>query len=177
MRPSPSHEELQEMLPAAALDALAPPDLDVVLTHAGDCEECARLLDEYRSVTGELALLLPREEMDPARSAALRSRLLARARGDAEAMSGPGEKEIGRLPAVGGLLTARWTGWAVAAGLSGVLLMHHAVHRPLHYGWLVAGALVITVVGLAIYAAAQRRHVAELERVVRGEQESRTRNR
>jgi hypothetical protein len=51
----------------------------------------------------------------------------------------------------------------VAAGLAGVLLVHHGFHRPLAYGWVVAGLLAIILVGVVVYALAQRARVAELE--------------
>ena len=50
----------------------------------------------------------------------------------------------------------------MAAGLGGVLLMHHSVHRPLAYGWLAAGALTVVVAALAVYALIQRGRVSAL---------------
>jgi hypothetical protein len=47
-------------------------------------------------------------------------------------------------------------GWMVAAGLAGLPLMHHAIHRPLDYGWLAAGALTIVLVAAGGYARVQR---------------------
>jgi hypothetical protein len=50
----------------------------------------------------------------------------------------------------------------VAAGLAGVLLIHHAIHRPLAYGWLAAGALMIALVAVGGYARVQRGRVLAL---------------
>jgi hypothetical protein len=44
----------------------------------------------------------------------------------------------------------------VAAGLAGVLLIHHAIHRPIAYGWLGAGALLLALVAVGGYARVQR---------------------
>lgn len=134
------------MLAALALDILDPPDRDRVLAHLQECEECTRAVTEYRLVTADLGLLAPSRDLDPDRSAALRARLVQRARDEIP-------RPAARVPA---LLAGPWIGWAVAAGLAGVVLVHHAVHRPLDYGWLVAGILMIVLVGLAWYASRQR---------------------
>lgn len=146
------HEEMQEMLPAAALEILEGAELERLLTHLGECPECAELLREYRDAAAGLALLAPPRAMDPLRSSALRTRLLTRVR----ASRGTRTTRVLRVDA--------WLGWMVAAGLAGVLLVHHSVHRTLHYGWLVAGILTFALVGLAGYARKQRRRVAELEK-------------
>jgi hypothetical protein len=54
----------------------------------------------------------------------------------------------------------------VAAALAGVVLIHHAVHRPIAYGWLAAGILSVVIVGLAMYSRIQRHQVAALEEAV-----------
>ena len=162
---SPRHDELQEMLPAAALDILDRADLDRVLAHVRHCGECARTLEGYQQVTGELGLSLPRVEMDPGHAAALRTRLLARVQRDARSGAGVSKAAHGvRRNSGGAFLTGRWTGWAVAASMAGVLLMHHAVHRQLDYGWLVAGGLVVALVALGIYARLQRAMVSALRK-------------
>lgn len=171
MNSSPGHEELQEMLPAAALDILDPSDLQHVLVHVQSCKECAQALEEYQEVTAGLGLVLPRRVMDPSRSASLRAKLLARARRDLPATApdpatAPAAKPI--LAATGsahtGFITGRWSGWTVAAALAGVLLMHHAVHRPLDYGWLAAGALMVVIVALGAYASVQRSRSLALQK-------------
>jgi hypothetical protein len=58
----------------------------------------------------------------------------------------------------------------LAAGLAGILLVHHSVHRPLDYGWLAAAFLGVVLLAVGIYAWVQRSRVVELERgEVRGE--------
>lgn len=64
-------------------------------------------------------------------------------------------------------------GWMVAAGLAGLLLMHHAIHRPLDYGWLAAGALTIVLVMVGGHARVQRARALTLRaRLAAVEQES-----
>lgn len=163
MNTTPTHEEVHEMLSAAALDILDSADLERVLVHARDCAECRQLLGEFREVVAALVRLLPSRQMDPARAALLRARLIARAQ-----ESLPGGAADPKVAAViprssrAASLADRWSGWMVAAGLAGVLLVHHAVHRPLDYGWLAAGALAVFLIALGVYARVQRRRVSVL---------------
>ena len=146
------HEELKELLPGAALDILAEAERREVLAHVRGCAECAAELEEYRATAGDLALLLPEAPMSDAGRASVRRRLLGRARAGDQWRRG-------------------WAGWAVAAGLAGVLLMHHAVHRPLDYGWLAAGGVTVVLVLVGIYAWVQRARVATLERRLGGRED------
>jgi hypothetical protein len=150
------HEEMQEMLPAAALEIVEGAELQRVLAHARACAECGPLLEEYRQVTAALSLQLPQAgQLDSHRSAVLRARLLAKARGDRRAVL-PG-------PHRATTLISRWSGWMVAAGLASVLLVHHSVHRPLDYGWLATGALLAILIGVGIYAHVQRGRALALQ--------------
>ncbi len=151
------------MLPAAALEILDRADLERVLPHVQHCAECARLLEDYRKVTAGLGLLLPRQDMDPGRAASLRARLIARARRDLSPKV-PDPIRATVVPRTRGpaFLAGRWTGWTVAAALAGVLLMHHAVHRQLAYGWFAAGALTVILVALGLYAGVQRGRLSVL---------------
>ena len=162
------HEELQEMVPAAALEILEGAELQLVLAHAGSCAECGQLLEEYRQVTAALALQLPPAgQLDSGRSAVLRARLLAKARGDRRALL--------PSPRRASTLIYQWSGWMVAAGLASVLLVHHSVHRPLNFGWLATGALLAILIGVGIYARVQRGRAAALQARV-GDLERRTPN-
>jgi Putative zinc-finger len=158
MNPISPHQEVEELIPGAALETLDGDELARVLAHVRDCAECGRLLDEYRTVLGIMALGLRPEPLAAERSVRLKSRLLERAR----------SQQAGRRPkqnTAGSSVGAadRWTGWAVAAGLAGVLLIHHGFHRPVAYGWVVAGVLAILLVGFGVYAGVQRRRVTALE--------------
>lgn len=157
MTETSSHDELRDQLAEVALETLEGEELQRVLLHTRECPECARRLDEYREVVSRLAMQLPARSMNPDRSSALRARLVGRTlRGAAH----PGFSS--RRPAF-----IQWTGWLVAAGIAGVLLIHHAVHRPLDYGWLVAGALLVALASLATYVRTQRRRATVLEERLR----------
>lgn len=166
------------MLPAAALDILDEADARPVLEHLKDCEECTRLLDEYREVGATLPLLLPEQHLDPERSEALRARLLSRVSGRPQAL-GVGKPattvfELSRRSSPG--RWTAWMGWMVAAGLAGVLLVHHSVHRPVAYGWLVAGGLTVLVIGLGVYVRVQHARLSALcDRLAAGGREEQTR--
>ena len=153
MSPIDNHTELQEMLPEVSLDMLEPADTERVTAHVGDCPECTTQLQEYRDAAAVLAFELTGRRLNVQRAGAIRARLLARARAD-------GAMSISRKASK---MVYQWSGWMVAAGLTGVLLVHHSVHRPLDYGWLAAGILVVVSLGLGVYAWAQRSRIAELE--------------
>jgi hypothetical protein len=156
---TPSHEELEEMLPAAALDILEPAELEHVLAYVRDHPECAKLLQEYREAAAALSLQLPQAgQLAPDRSAILRARLLAKARGD--------RRSAVPTPRRAATLIYQWSGWMVAAGLASVLLVHHSVHRPLDYGWLATGALLAILTAVGIYARVQRGRATALEQRV-----------
>jgi hypothetical protein len=146
-----NHDDVQEMLPAAALEMLDAAELQLVMAHAGACSECAGLLREYRDVAASLSLVLPPQQLDPTQSAAMRERLLMRARAAGPQISGARRFQADR-----------WSGWLVAASLAGVLLIHHGIHQPLAYGWLAAGVLTILLVAVVWYARVQRSQAAEL---------------
>ena len=153
MTATPNHDEVQELLPAAALEILDGVELQQVLAHASHCSGCAMALEKYREVATDLTLQLPSRPFASGRAAAVRTRLLARAAGERSSTTAAHRRS----------LIAPLSGWLVAAGLAGVLLVHHSIHRSLDYGWLAAGVLVVALLGLGIYAWAQRSRVLALE--------------
>jgi Putative zinc-finger len=153
-----SHQELENLLPAAALDILEPSDAERVLRHVRSCSGCSLLLHEYREAAGSVGLALPERPLSDESRAAIQERLMARVRGGAPEVGLPAGT-IG--PSDGRSYKRRdwwtvWSGWMVAAGLAGLLLVHHAIHRPVAYGWLVAGILSFLVLGLAVHARRQQ---------------------
>ena len=156
MRVVPSHQEIQDLLPAAALDVLEPAELADVMDHLRGCAACAQLRSDYGDGIARLSLLLPLRPSNPARAQRARARLLARAHADRHSTGSTSPGFTAGMRRAGG--------WMVAAALAGVVLIHHAVHRPIAYGWLAAGILSVVLVGLGVYARIQRRRVAELER-------------
>ena len=156
---TPVHEDLKEMLPAAALEILETGELEQVMAHVRDCPECETELQEYREAVTALSLRLPARQLDPARARALRARILARARENRS------DSETAMLPSLprATAIIYRWSGWMVAAGLGGVLLVHHSIHQPLDRGWLVAAVLLVILIGLGIYVRVQRSRVSALQ--------------
>jgi anti-sigma factor RsiW len=148
----PVHADIQEQLPAAALSILEAAEMELVRAHVRDCPECAALLEEYRAAATALSLQLPLSNMNAFRSDALRARLLARAKATPNKATRKASSMI-----------YQWSGWMVAAGLAGILLVHHSVHRPLDYGWLAAAFLGVVLLAVGVYAWVQRSRVVELE--------------
>ncbi|MGH2691240.1 MAG: anti-sigma factor domain-containing protein, partial [Actinomycetota bacterium] len=71
-----SHEELQELIPSYALDALPAGEEMMLRAHLESCRECSVLLEDHVEAAGHLALMAP-----PARPPdALLGRILAEAR-------------------------------------------------------------------------------------------------
>ena len=160
-----THQDLQDMLPAAALDILDEADAQRVRAHLTKCEECMRLLSEYREVSATLPLLLPEQPLDAARAEALRGRLLSRVGRGLQSRNIDRSSPMHSPRAGSRAGQERWTawmGWMVAAGLAGLLLVHHSVHRPVDYGWLAAGVLTLLVLALGVYALKQRARLTAL---------------
>jgi hypothetical protein len=149
---------VEELLPAAALEILEGDELLKVNAHTQECAECARQLESYREAVAGVASTLPARPLHPARSTQVRSRLLARA-GSRRSIPVRHPTWVRRAAAS----VDRWAGWGVAAGLAGVLMVHHSVHRPIAYGWLVAGALMLVVLVLGVYLSVQRSRLSALE--------------
>lgn len=162
----PGHLEIQELLPAAALACLTAAESDGVQAHVARCPQCARILSEYQEVVGTMSLLVPERGFSRARREVVWTRLQARIHQATDIQAtdiASVTRPAAALPRWEGQVAGRWAGWAVAAGLGGVLLMHHAVHRPVDYGWLAAGAMGIIVVVLAIIVGMQSRKLTDLQ--------------
>ena len=150
-----THDQLEQLLPSAALEILEGDELVQVTIHVRECTGCAGLLASYREVVAGLGASLPEQPLPPARSAKLRARLLARTG------TGP-EPEPAAVTRRGPGPAYRWAGWAVAAGLVGILAVHHSIHRPVAYGWLAAGVLALVVIVLAGYVWIQHGRMTAL---------------
>jgi anti-sigma factor RsiW len=155
MSQTPVHAELQELLPGAALDILDEGEMEILRAHVAECPECDQLLYAYRQAAAAVALGAPRVPMDSHRAQSARARLVSRAQAGKVVSLSSSRKAFSMI--------TQWSGWMVAAGLTGILLVHHSVHRPLAYGWLVSGLLVVLLLGLGIYAGVQRGRVTALE--------------
>jgi heme exporter protein D len=146
-----SHEQAVEQLPAAALEILDQAEQAGVTEHARSCAECGPQLEDYRRVAGDLATLIPGQALNPARASLIRRRLMDRVRTGQP-------RNPARI-----FMAERWSGWMVAAGLAGVLLVHHGFHHPLAYGWVAAGLLLVALVVLGVHTRVQRARVTALE--------------
>jgi hypothetical protein len=151
-------EALRAIRAAGDPAAVSPDEIDGMLLHAEECPVCSAELRE--AAARAILAQSPPVRRDPARAARLRSQVLARA-------TGGGLSAVPSMRAVRPRRRSRTlasVGWLASAALSVALLAHHGFHEPLSSGWLVAALFAAVALGLGIYAQAQKRHAAELER-------------
>jgi len=91
-----SHEEAYSELAAVALDASEVEIGDAVRAHASVCPECGPELAAMEETVAQLGVLAPRQVMNSEKSAAIRSRLLARAVAERESQGREGRATEGR---------------------------------------------------------------------------------
>ncbi len=93
-----SHEEAYSELAGVALDSVAVEVSVAVREHAASCPECGPELAAMEEAVAQLAQAVPEVAINPGHGAGIRSRLLARARGEREARSAaaPGPPDITR---------------------------------------------------------------------------------
>jgi hypothetical protein len=140
-----------ELLAAAARGRISASDRQRLVDHVAECDSCRRALEGVHLSTPLGTAGIP--PLSPERSAAIRARLVARAASDRRIearVAAPWR----RLPS--------GAGWLVAAGLASLLVSHHAFHRPLQLGWVVAGILAILCFGLGVQAFARMKEVRDL---------------
>jgi anti-sigma-K factor RskA len=77
-----THEEARAELGAAAVFALVGDDREGVRAHVASCAECRAELAALRDAAAMLSAATPQRPVQPARSAAMRARLLERAAAD-----------------------------------------------------------------------------------------------
>lgn len=75
-----THADAQLALPELALDALDGSERDVVLAHVRGCDDCQRELASLQEAMHSAAEAVPARQLEPARAAAMRERLVDRAR-------------------------------------------------------------------------------------------------
>jgi anti-sigma-K factor RskA len=93
-----SHEEAYSELAGVALDSVAVEVSVAVREHAASCPECGPELAAMEDAVAQLAQAVPEVAINPGHGAGIRSRLLARARGEREARSvaAPGPPDLTR---------------------------------------------------------------------------------
>jgi anti-sigma-K factor RskA len=132
-----SHEEARVALGAAALDTLSDEEQRAVLLHAATCTDCEAELAALRATASSLAYVAPAASLEPERSAALRSRLLARATADATTRAHTRERSgIGRARtrAPEGAPEASRVRWPAITGTLGAALAASLVVAALLVG-------------------------------------------
>jgi anti-sigma-K factor RskA len=77
-----THEQAMAELGAYALDAVSPDERAAIEAHLKTCDSCRNELRAMSAAAAALASTLPAQEMDAARSAVVKQRLVERARAD-----------------------------------------------------------------------------------------------
>jgi anti-sigma-K factor RskA len=127
----PSCEEVRELLPLLALDALDVDERDVVDDHVAGCSGCLEELAGYTETAAALAVALPQNDPTPA----LKGRLLAEARRARLVPTDPARRQIPPPPLSGVRRAARWR---------------------VHLSSLVAGVALVLAVGTTAWAFSLR---------------------
>jgi len=93
-----SHEEAYSELAGVALDTVSVEMSVAVREHAAACPECGPELAAMEEAVAQLSQAVPERAINPGHGAGIRSRLLARARGEREARSAaaPGPPDLSR---------------------------------------------------------------------------------
>jgi anti-sigma-K factor RskA len=173
------HEEFHDALAAEAVDTLDGEERERLLAHLGGCASCSAELESLRESAALLAFAAPYRPMEPARSAAVRSRLLARAAEDretttqvgptsptAEALSddAPDVTLVGAAPAPAAPAPMPPPPIRLERREPDVVPIPSAPRRraPL-LPWLAAAASLVLLVGVGMYAASLRGRLATAE--------------
>jgi hypothetical protein len=163
------HEEFHDALAAEAVDALTGEERERLLAHLAGCASCSAELESLRAAAAMLAFAAPARPMEPARSAALRSRLLARAVEDRETATqiAPAPPASSREDGADVTLVAPAPPSATAPPApreADVIPITSAPRRraPL-LPWLAAAASLVLLVGAALYAASLRGRLSDAE--------------
>ena len=97
-------EEVRELLPLLALNALDVDERDVVDDHLAGCSDCLEELAAYSETAAAVALALPQSDPSPA----VKGRLLSEARRTRMQPVGAGRGRIPLPPMTGGRRASRW---------------------------------------------------------------------
>jgi len=119
------HEEMEELVPLLALDALSPQEELSVRTHVEGCPQCANLLREHLETAADLALLT----VPAAPPAGLKARLMTQIASEPQAAPAPAvsrsDHARGRTSWLRVVPSARWrrtiAGLAAACVVLGVV--------------------------------------------------------
>lgn len=170
------HEEFHDALAAEAVDALDGQERERLLVHLAGCVACSAELDELRASAARLAFAAPVRPLEPARSAALRARLLARAAEDRETVTqvGPAADGLAADDGADATLVAAPPPPAVSAPPAppapfvrrepDVIPITSAPRRRAPVlPWLAAAASLVLLIGAGLYAASLRGRLESME--------------
>lgn len=174
------HEEFHDALAAEAVGALDGEERERLLAHLDGCPACGAELESLRASAALLAFAAPYRPMEPARSAAVRERLLARAGEDRDSITQVGPAPAG-APLPGDDPDVTLVGAppppAAPAPVPGdpppvtyarrepdVIPITSAPRpRAPLLPWLAAAASLVLLIGVGMYAASLRGRLASVE--------------
>lgn len=110
-----NHDEFKELVPIMALNALPAEEEEQVAAHVQFCSECSRLLEEYQSTAGDIAMAV-RPVVPPAD---LKDRIMAQARQSAPVGIEPASPEAERSRRTG----SSFFRWATVTAVAAVALV------------------------------------------------------
>jgi anti-sigma-K factor RskA len=186
MTPHPMHEELYDALAAEAAGALDGDERERLLAHLAGCASCSAELEALRVSAALLAFSAPARPMEPARSARVRARLLARAAEDRDSVtqvapappvSAEDRDSVTQIapasPVAGGDADVTLVGAPPAPVITpraapvrtepDVIPITAARRRPSILPWLAAAASLVLLVGAGLYAASLRERLSTAE--------------
>jgi hypothetical protein len=162
MTTEPMHEELYDALAAEAVDALDGEERERLLAHLAGCARCGAELRSLRESAALLAFAAPVRPMDPARSAAVRARLLAKAAEDRDSTT-----VIAPAPPVpasdGGDVTLIAPAPPPAPVRREAEVIPITRRRSSVLPWLAAAASLVLLLGVGMYANSLRGRLASAE--------------
>ncbi|HEY0016740.1 MAG TPA: anti-sigma factor [Longimicrobium sp.] len=162
MTTEPMHEELYDALAAEAVDALDGEERERLLAHLAGCARCSAELHSLRESAALLAFAAPARPMEPARSAGVRARLLAKAAEDRDSTT-----QIAPAPPLPASDGADVTLVAPAPPVAPVRRETEVIpitrRRSSVLPWLAAAASLVLLLGVGMYASSLRGRLASAE--------------
>ncbi|HEY0024952.1 MAG TPA: anti-sigma factor [Longimicrobium sp.] len=163
-----THDEVREALGAEALGALDGGERERVLAHVAGCDACRAELDALREAAALVAHVAPHRPLAPARTADVRSRLLARAAADGVSRASQDDVTIeaapAPIPAAFPPPRADAEPARAAPSRPDVTPITSARRgRGAMAGWLAAAASLLLLIAAGVYASGLRRQVDALQ--------------
>lgn len=165
MTTEPMHEELYDALAAEAVDALDGEERERLLAHLAGCAQCSAELRSLRESAALLAFAAPVRPMDPARSAGVRARLLAKAAEDRDSTTAiaPAPPAMPSDGADVTLIAPAPPAVPVAPAHRETEVIPITRRRGSVLPWLAAAASLVLLLGVGMYANSLRGRLASAE--------------